>query len=272
MTSEKNEVIGNYEVVDGKLKTRREVLLMGALAAGSVVATAAAQAAETAKEVVAANVTPAMVAKPSALAAKDYSHLTTKAMDGLTPKQIEAHLKLYQGYVGKTNELEALLTTIDPNTPPPNATYHPLREVLMEHSYALNGVIYHELYFGNLGGAGGDPTGDLRAALEGRWGSLGKFTDFLKAAGKCMRGWVIIGWNTRDGSMQAYGLDLHNMWAPANVVPIVVLDVYEHAYMIDYSTNRGAYLDAFLKNIDWAACSRRFELARKHPAGPDSTA
>lgn len=271
MTSDKNEVIGNFEVVEGKLKTRREVLLMGALAAGGMLATTAANAAET-KEAVAASVTPLMVAKASPLIAKDYSGLTTKPMDGFSAKQIEQHLKLYQGYVGKTNEIQGLLTTVDPNTPPPNATYHPLRELLMEHSYALNGVVYHELYFGNLGGAGGDPTGDLRNAIEARWGSLAKFNDFLKAAGKCMRGWVIVGWNTRDGSLQAYGLDLHNMWAPANVVPIVVLDVYEHAYMIDYGTNRGGYLDAFMKNLDWGVASRRFDIARKHASGMDSTA
>jgi Fe-Mn family superoxide dismutase len=267
MTSNK-EVIGNFEVEEGKLKTRREVLLMGALAAGGVLATAGAQA----KDVVAANVTPAMVAKTGPVVAKDYSHLVTKNMDGLSAKQIEPHIKLYQGYVGKMNELQALLTTIDPNTPPPNATYHPLREALMELSYANNGVIYHEYYFGNLGGAGGEPVGDLKNAIEARWGSIGKFMDFFKGSGKCMRGWVIIGWNFRDNSLQAYGLDLHNMWVPAGVIPVVVLDVYEHAYMIDYGTNRGDYLTAFLKNIDWNVCAKRFDTARKHTAGMDSTA
>jgi len=271
MTSDKNEVIGNFEVVEGKLRTRREVLLMGALAAGGVLATAGVQAAEIAKETVVAAVTPGVVPKISPLIAKDFSGLAAKNMDGLSAKQIEPHLKLYQGYVTKTNELQNLLTTVDPNTPPPNATYHPLREMLMEQSYALNGVIYHELYFSNLGGTGGEPTGDLRNAVEARWGSISKFMDFFKASGKCMRGWVIVGWNTRDGSLQTYGLDMHNMWVPANVVPIVVLDVYEHAYMIEYGINRAGYLDAFMKNMDWGVCGKRFELARKHPAGPDST-
>lgn len=271
MTSEPNEVIGNFEVIEGKLKTRREVLLMGAIAAGTALATAGVQAAEQTKQAVAATTAPSAVAKPAPIVAKDYSALVTKNMDGLSAKQIEPHLKLYQGYVTKTNEIQALLTTVDPNTPPPNATYHPLRELLMEHSYALNGVVYHELYFGNLGGTGGEPKGDLRNAVEARWGSTAKFMDFLKASGKCMRGWVIVGWNTRDGSLQAYGLDLHNMWAPANVVPIVVLDVYEHAYMIDYGINRAGYLDAFVKNMDWTVAESRFDLARRHPFGPEST-
>lgn len=270
MTSDNNELVGNYEITHGKLKTRREVLLMGALAAGGVVAAAGSQvSAQTA-----GSGTPVAAVPPSAAAvkAKDFSHLISKPMEGLSPKQIEPHLKLYTGYVGKTNEIQNMLNTVDINTPAPNATYHPLREMLLEHSYALNGVIYHELYFGNLGGAGGEPSGDLKSALDARWGSTGKFMDFFKAAGKCMRGWVIIGWNTRDGQLQPYGLDMHNMWVPANVVPIVVLDVYEHAYMIEYGINRGDYLTAFLKNVDWNACNRRLESARKHPTGPDTTA
>jgi Fe-Mn family superoxide dismutase len=269
MTTEKSEVIGNYEVAEGKLKTRREVLLMGALvAAGGALVAGSAQGAET----VATAAASTAVASPTAYKAKDFSHLISKPMDGLKPEQIEPHLKLYQGYVTKINEIQELLRNVDVNTPPPNATYHPFREMLMEESYALNGVIYHELYFGNLGGAGGDPAGDLRNAIEARWGNLGKFVDHFKAAGKCMRGWVIVGWNTRDGQLGMYGLDLHNMWVPANVVPVVVLDVYEHAYMIQYAINRGGYIDAFMKNVDWAACEKRLVSARRHPSGPDTTA
>src|SRR6185437_9268174 len=241
MTSEKHEVIGNYEVADGKLKTRREVLMMGALAAGgALVATAAKSSAEN---VVAA----ATGISGAAYKAKDFSHLVNKPMEGLKPEQIEPHLKLYSGYVAKANDIQELLLTTDVAKPAPNATYHPFRELLMEQSYALNGVIYHELYFGNLGGSGGEPAGQLRAAVEERWGNMNKFMDHFKAAGKCMRGWVVVGWNTRDGHLHMYGLDLHNMWVPANVVPVVVLDVYEHAYMIQYGINRGGYLDAFLK-------------------------
>jgi Fe-Mn family superoxide dismutase len=267
MTSDKRQLIGNFEVSEGKLTTRREVLLMGALAAGSVIATGAAAA-----ENVAA--VPGAALKPGQpVAGKDFNHLIAKPMEGLSPKQIEPHLKLYAGYVTKTNEIQTALNTVDITTPPPNATYHPLRELLMEQSYALNGVVYHELYFGNLGGAGGEPTGQLRNAIDARWGNVGKFMDFFKASGKCMRGWVIVGWNQRDGALHTYGLDLHNMWVPANVIPIVVLDVYEHAYMIDYGINRAAYLDAFMKNVDWNACNARLErVVGKHPWGPETTA
>jgi Fe-Mn family superoxide dismutase len=270
MTTEKREVIGNFEISEGRLKTRREVLLMGALAAGSAVVGQAAQAAPSVPQ---SAVSLAAFHPAQPVMAKDFTHLVTKPMEGLSAKQIEPHLKLYQGYVEKTNYIHNALNTVDLTTPAPNATYHPLRELLMEQSYALNGVVYHELYFGNLGGAGGEPTGDLANAIDASFGSVGKFMDFFKASGKCMRGWVIVGWNERDGQLRAYGLDLHNMWVPAKVVPVVVLDVYEHAYMIDYGINRGAYLDAFLKNIDWNVCARRLETAMKlSKAGPDATA
>lgn len=278
MTSKKTEIIGNFEFIEnkseGKLRTRREVLLMGAIAATGAIATSTGivKAAETESKAAGVIAGGAPAAGGKSYTAKDFSSLVTKNMTGLSSKQVEQHLKLYEGYVGKINELQAGLDAVDISTPAPNATYHPYREMLVEQSFALNGVIYHELYFANLGGSGGEPTGDLKSAVEARFGSVGKFIDHLKAAGKCMRGWVVVGWNTRDASLQMYGLDAHNLLVPANVVPLVVLDVYEHAYMIDYGTNRGAYLDAFLSNIDWGVCNKRFTRAHGHPSGPDTTA
>ena len=200
--------------------------------------------------------------------AKDFSHLSGK-LDGFTASQIDQHLKLYKGYVGKANELTKALK--DPDLSTANATYSPFREMLVEESYAVNGVVFHELYFGNLGGKGGEASGDVRAAIDERWGSYGKFIDYVKAAGKCMRGWVIVGYNTRGGHLSTFGLDMHNMWTPANTVPILVLDVYEHAYMIDWGVDRPKYLDAFVKVVDWDVVGKRLAYAVKHPTGFEST-
>ncbi|HEY9869095.1 MAG TPA: Fe-Mn family superoxide dismutase [Candidatus Obscuribacterales bacterium] len=263
MRSNKREVVGNFEIVDDDVLTRREVLIMGAMAAGTLVAGMPAGAEPAA----------APAGKPAgtgeAITAKDFSPLVKKNMAGLSANQIEQHLKLYKGYVTKANEIDAKLKDVDISSA--NATYSPLRELLVEQSFALNGVVYHEFYFGNLGGSGGEPQGDMRSAVEEAWGSAGKFMDYLKAAGKCMRGWVIVGWNTRDGHLHCYGLDMHNMWVPANVIPLVVLDVYEHAYMIDYGIDRAKYLDAFVNNLDWDVVGKRLATARKHHAGPEST-
>jgi superoxide dismutase, Fe-Mn family len=258
-----NEKIGNYEVTREGVVTRRDVLLMGAVAAGSLASLGAAHAAG-----------PVIAQAPAAAAtdpyvAKDFSALVSKNMAGLSASQVEQHIKLYKGYIGKANEIHTKLKDADLTNP--NATYAPLRELLMEQSYAVNGAVYHELYFGNLGGAGGDPTGEIKAGLEERFGSTGKFMDFLKAAGKCMRGWVIVGYNTRGGYIDTFGLDMHNMWSPASTVPLLVLDVYEHAYMIDYGIDRAKYLDAFTKNLDWEVVGKRLAMARKHPVGHEAT-
>jgi Fe-Mn family superoxide dismutase len=260
MTSN-HEIIGNYEVGERDVITRREVLIMGAMAAGGLVAAGTSA-------VAAPTIGVAQTATgPQAYVAKDFSKLSK--MDGFTASQIEQHIKLYKGYITKANELNGKLK--DADLEGANATYAPLRELLVEESYAVNGVVYHELYFGNLGGSGGEATGDLRAALEDRWGSYGKFMDYLKAAGKCMRGWVVVGYNTRGGHLSAFGLDMHNMWSPANVVPLVVLDVYAHAYMIDFGIDRAKYLDIFVKNLDWETVAKRLTYSKKHPSGPDST-
>lgn len=178
-------------------------------------------------------------------------------------------MKLYKGYVGKANEIHNKLKEVDITTA--NATYSPLRELLMEYSYALNGAVYHEYYFGNIGGKGGEPGGDLKAAFDERWGSFAKFSDYLKAAGKSMRGWVVVAYNTRGAHLDFFGLDMHNMWSPASTIPLLVLDVYEHAYMIDYGIDRAKYLDAFVKNIDWDVVAKRFTSVRNHPSGLDAT-
>jgi Fe-Mn family superoxide dismutase len=261
MTKER-EIVGNYEVSDKGVMTRREVLLMGAMAAGSLVAAAPVMAAGT--------TSAAAATKPNEpYVAKDFSALVKNPMTGLSATQIEQHLKLYKGYVAKSNEIYNKLKEVDLASA--NATYSPIRELLVEESYAVNGAVYHEFYFGNLGGKGGEPTGDLKAALEERWGSVPKFMDLLKAAGKSMRGWVIVGYNTRGGHLSAFGLDTHNMFAPANLVPILVLDVYEHAYMIDYGIERPKYLDAFAANLDWDVVAKRFATTHNHPSGFDST-
>jgi Fe-Mn family superoxide dismutase len=254
------EIIGNYEVSKAGLLTRREVLTMGAVAAAGALVAPAFAAAGGAAAPAASGAEPYV--------AKDFSGLQGK-LDGLSASQIEQHLKLYKGYIGKANELRSKLKEVELASA--NATYSPIREMLVEQSFAVNGVIYHEFYFGNLGGKGGEPTGDLKSAMEERWGNMAKFNDFLKAAGKSVRGWVVIGYNTRGGFIDSFGLDTHNIGSPANFVPLLVLDVYEHAYMVDYGIDRAKYLDAFMKNVDWDVVGKRFNITKKHPIGLDAT-
>ncbi len=250
-------LINETEAQNQSELTRRDVLLMGAVTASTLFTSKAVAKAASQASIV----DTSSSAEP--YIAKDFAHLLSKKLEGLSQSQISQHLKLYQGYVKKANEIHRKLKDVDLVSA--NPTYSPLRELLVEQSYALNGAIYHEYYFANLGGKGGEATGDLRAALDDRFGNWSKFADYLKAAGKSMRGWVIVGYNTRINRIETFGLDLHNVYTPANIVPILVLDVYEHAYMVDYGIDRAKYLDAFMQNIDWEIAAKRFMAAIKNP-------
>jgi superoxide dismutase, Fe-Mn family len=237
--------------------SRRDVLLMGAITASTLLTS------NTISKAASQPASGDATVGSDPYIAKDFGGLLNKKLEGLSQSQLSQHIKLYQGYVKKANEIYHKLKDVDLSSA--NATYSPLRELLAEQSYALNGAIYHEYYFGNLGGKGGEATGDIRAALDERFGSFSKFSDYLRASGKSMRGWVIVGYNTRIGRIDTFGLDLHNVFSPANIVPVLVLDVYEHAYMIDYGIDRVKYLDAFMQNIDWEAANKRLALAVNSP-------
>jgi Fe-Mn family superoxide dismutase len=186
-------------------------------------------------------------------------------VEGLSQNQLKQHLGLYQNYVKKINEIQSALRTYQPDVAKANATYDPFRELHVEQTFALNGVVLHELYFENLGGTRMAPSESLKDAFSRAFGSWADYTTHLKALGKSMRGWAITALNLRDGQIHHYGLDSHNQLVPIHVVPLLVLDVFEHAYMIDFGTNRGAYLDAFLANVNWEPVEKRLEAARRHP-------
>ncbi len=262
--SKTKESIGNYDVINKDFVTRREVLMLGA----------AAVVGSTLKEntLASPNVATTLTnipVKVNSYIAKDFKYLLDEKMAGLSNSQIEQHLKLYHAYIAKANDLQSKLKTVSLDGV--NPTYAPMRELLLESSYAVNGAIYHELYFNNLTSKESKPNHELTSALEERFGSTDKFIDYLKASGKCMRGWVIVGFNMRASHLDVFGLDTHNMWSPANFVPILALDVYEHAYMIDYGIDRAKYLDAFVKNLNWDIVGKRLNLALKNPTGLEST-
>lgn len=179
-------------------------------------------------------------------------------LDGISENQISQHRDiLYAGYVNKLNEIEERLKTVDITKA--NQAFSDFRAMKVEETFALNGVVLHELYFENLGVKGAKPTGKLSDLIAREFGSFDRWIDNLKACGMAARGWVILGLNIYDGKLHNYCLDAHNDKVPVNVVPILVLDVYEHAYTIDYGVKRAPYLDAFVKNINWDAAARRLE-------------
>jgi len=182
------------------------------------------------------------------------------SMDGFSKRMIEEHLKLYEGYVNKYNEIsEKLIKLSDEDYAKANQTYSMIRELKVELSFAWNGIVNHETYFSHLGGRGGEPAGKLMKQIKKDFGSFETFKKDLKATALAARGWVWTGWNERTKTLLNYISDAHNMYSLFEIKPILMLDTYEHAYFMDYGSARGAYVDAFLNNLDWSAVQKNFE-------------
>ncbi len=180
-----------------------------------------------------------------------------KNLDSISDNQIAQHRDiLYAGYVNKLNELEERLKSVDRSKA--NQIFSDFRALKSDETFALNGVILHELYFANLSAKGENkPSGKLADLTARDFGSFEKWQEDFKACGMAARGWVIFGYCSYDGKLHNYCLDTHNYNVPSLVSPILVMDVYEHAYVIDYGVKRPPYIDAFMKNIDWSVCQIR---------------
>lgn len=167
---------------------------------------------------------------------------------GLSARQIDEHYNvLYKGYCNKINEITGKLTSVDLDDA--NATYSTIRELKREEVFTANAVRLHEGYFDNLGGDAVS-SGTIKNWLEEDFGSVESWEKEFRACGMAARGWVILAYDLADGRLHNYLSDIHSdgVWG---AIPLLILDVYEHAYFIDYATARKSYLDAFFKNIDW---------------------
>lgn len=178
---------------------------------------------------------------------------------GISQKQILEHWDLYIGYVNKTNEIREKL--VEPDLSDLSATYSPFRCLKVAQTYATNGYKLHELYFSNLGGPGGKPSGRLLAAIHHDFCSYESWEEKFKATGQVMRGWTILAFDYNDGHLYIYGLDGHDLGMVARVEPLLVMDVYEHAYWLQFGKDKTAYINAFFKNIKWDLVSWRLERA-----------
>ncbi len=178
-----------------------------------------------------------------------------ESVEGISADQLEQHQKLYQGYVKKRNEIEQSLKTVD-RANSANITYSPFRALKIAETFALNGSILHELYFENLG-TGSKPGPQTLALIKENFGSLEKFKKDLLDAASCARGWVITAFTMDSSKVHNYVLEAHNETVPILSIPILVVDTYEHAYMIDFGINRAQYLDVVWKNINWDIVEKR---------------
>ena len=170
-------------------------------------------------------------------------------LEGISRATVEAHHKLYVGYVNKRNEILGKLAGADPSAA--NQVYSELRALKVDLTFAIGGIKNHELYFAHLGGGGGDPTGVFAQLVKRDFGSVAAWRADLKATGMAGRGWAWTAYDWDERRLFNYIGDAQNTFPVWNATPLVALDVYEHAYFLDYQTDRAAYIDAFFDNLDW---------------------
>ncbi|MCC7288775.1 superoxide dismutase [bacterium] len=191
-----------------------------------------------------------MSAKPLETKPLPYSELK-----GISQKQLAEHYKLYEGYVKKYNELSQKALAVNPDDS--NGTYAEIREVNLEKVFALNAIKLHEAYFENMSDAAGECDGPIKQLIEQQWGTIETWARDFAALGLSARGWVVLAFDFDNARLENYICDAHNQGGVWNTGTLLVLDVYEHAYFLDYATARKDYVTSFMELIDWKVVNDR---------------
>jgi Fe-Mn family superoxide dismutase len=183
-----------------------------------------------------------------------------KGLKGLSEKLLVSHHdNNYAGAVRRLGQIQQMLAAL-----PANAPGFQVKGLKMEELIATNSAILHEEYFGNLGGDG-KASGTLQQAISMEFGGFDKWEQGFRATSNALgggSGWAILNFNLRDGKLHNYIAFDHT----DNVGfgrPILVNDMFEHSYHMDFGSNAAAYVDAFMQNVNWDEANRRFEQAVK---------
>lgn len=187
--------------------------------------------------------------------AKKYGSI--KELNGISERTMTEHYKLYEGYVKKYNEIIDKLKTVD--TEPANQIYSDIRALKVDLTFAIGGIKNHELYFGHLGGEGGKPSGKLLEQINKDFGSFEAWQKDMKATGMAGRGWAWLAYDWDFKKLFNYIGDAQNTFPVWNATPLIALDVYEHAYYLDFATKRAEYIDAFFNNLNWTSIEKLFD-------------
>jgi Fe-Mn family superoxide dismutase len=181
---------------------------------------------------------------------------------GMSERLITSHYENnYGGAVKRLNAIEAELVNLDFVSTPP----FQLNGLKREEHIAYNTSILHELYFASLGEMPTRPSGLFAEALARDFGSLDRWQAEFGTTAKALgggSGWVILAYSGRDKRLYNHWAADHSM-APAGSAPLLAIDMYEHAYAMDYGANAGAYVDAFLKIVKWPNAERLYREAMR---------
>jgi Fe-Mn family superoxide dismutase len=186
-------------------------------------------------------------------------------LKGFSDQILKDHLALYQGYVRNTNQLATVLLEMDRKGKSGTPTYAELKR---RFGWEFNGMRLHELYFENLAKRLSSlrkqsPLGEQLLLGFGRLDTWER--GFMSTGGMRGIGWVVLALDPAMGQLFNVWVDEHDSGVLAGAVPLLVMDVFEHAYLRDYGLNRTAYVQAFMKAINWPVVEQRFATFRQHP-------
>ena len=188
---------------------------------------------------------------------KDYSHLM--GMPGFSNELLEMHFKLYRGYVQNANDLLETISKIE------NTSSYEFGALKRRVGWEFDGMRLHELYFDNLGGKDQSLSKNtsLYKAMVAEFGSYEKWKKDFISVGK-MRGigWALLYLDPEQNRLINVWINEHDTGHLVNGKPILIMDVFEHAYMPQYGLDKGKYIDAFFDNIDWDTVSNRYPLKK----------
>ncbi len=188
-------------------------------------------------------------------------HCRPWTLNNMSTRLIESHYENnYGAALRRLNAITEQLERLDVA----NAPGYQLAALKRDELTALNSTLLHELYFASLGGDGREPPEAIVAALARDFGSYQRWKDEFMAMGYALgggSGWVLLTWVPRDGRLVNQFATDHAQ-AAAGAIPVLALDMYEHAYHIDFGANARAYVDTFMRNIDWRAVEGRLQDAR----------
>lgn len=187
--------------------------------------------------------------------AKNYTYL--KGMQGFTDALLDLHFKLYQGYVNNCNLLMEKLNNLESSQQMRSLEWGAFKRRL---GWEFDGMRLHELYFENMGGKGDSKKGpEIIKALEKEFSSFNQWKDAFIATG-LMRGigWVILYQDKATKKLINTWISEHDLGHLASCSPLLVMDVWEHAYITEFGLNREKYIQAFFQNIDWKVVNQRF--------------
>lgn len=181
---------------------------------------------------------------------------------GISEATHKAHLTLWQGYANKTNEIRKALAEMEVDPSKANQIYSQMRALKVNYAFALGGYKNHNIYFETMGGQGGPATGDVATLINEAYGSFDKWVADWKATGVAGRGWAYLGYDHDEQRVFNFIGDAQDTFPQWNTSLILAMDVYEHAYFLDFQTARAKYIDAWLQVIDWDAVNGLLSKAR----------